>query len=115
MDRAEVRGEAGRRGVVDLGAHDVAGQQVGGALDPAERPAHRVREGRRRGGLGQAGYRLEEDVAAGQQADEQGLLQPALADHLAAEGLRQPLQRVTRPRHLVGAQDGSDGCSTASS
>ena len=46
-------------------------------------------------------------MAAGQQADEQGLLQPALADHLAAEGLRQPLQRVTRPRHLVGAQDES--------
>ena len=48
-------------------------------------------------------------MAAGQQGDEQRLLQPALADDLAAERLRQPLQRVSRPRHLVGAQDGSGG------
>ena len=100
---------AGRRRVVDLGADDVAGQQVGRALDPAERPAHGVGQRRRGGRLGQAGDAFEEDVAAGQQADEQRLLQPALTDDLAAERLRQPLQRVARPRHLVGAQDGSGG------
>ena len=100
---------AGRRRVVDLGADDVAGQQVGRALDPAERPAHGVGQRRRGGRLGQAGDALEEDVAAGQQADEQRLLQPALTHDLAAERLRQPLQRVSRPRHLVGAQDGSGG------
>ena len=82
--RAELDVEAFGAAAVDAGADDVGRQQVGRELDAGERAADDV--GERLGGerLGEAGHRLEQAVAAGQQADEQPLEQPALADdHLA--------------------------------
>ena len=66
--------------VVDLGADDVARQQVGRALDADERGADRTGERRRRRRLGQPGHALEQDVALGEQRDEQARAQPFLAD-----------------------------------
>lgn len=85
MDRTQPGLELGGAHVVDLGAHDVAGEQVGSALDSFERAADGAREGGCRGRLGQAGHRFEQDVAAGEQPEQQGLVQSHLADDALLE------------------------------
>ena len=70
-DRAPADPELARLEVVDGGADDVRGEQVGGELDPAVGQVEGPGEGLREQGLGHAGDALEEDVAP----DRQG--QPA--------------------------------------
>ena len=78
--RAELGVEGAGVGAVDPGADEVAGHEVGRELDPAERRVERVGEGPDRQRLGQAGHALEQQVAAGQQRDEDPLQHLVLAD-----------------------------------
>ena len=81
--------------VVDHGADQVGGQQVGGELEAGEAGVERAGEGLDREGLGQSGHAFEQDVAVAEQADEQAVDQPFLADedvaHFVFHGLIQPL------------------------
>ncbi len=82
--------------VVDLGADDVARQQVGRALDPRELGADGLRERRRRERLRQARHALEEHVPFGQQRDQQRRTDPLLADDPARPRGGDPVDRVDR-------------------
>ena len=66
--------------VEDRGAGDVGGEEVGGELDPAELEAHRLGEGARDQGLGQAREVLDQHVAAGEDPDQQQVEGIPLAD-----------------------------------
>jgi len=68
---------------VDQIAHDVGGQQVGRELDAAEARLHRRRKRAHGKGFGKAGHTFEQDVAVGEQTDEQALDQLFLADNHA--------------------------------
>ncbi len=57
--------------LVDLGAEDVAGQQVGRALDAPKYAMDGVGDHAGRGGLGQAGNTLDQQMAPGEQAYQQ--------------------------------------------
>ena len=63
--------------VVDLGADDVGRQEVGRELDAAEAEAQTLRQRADGQRLGQAGHAFQQDVAAGEQADEQTIQQRA--------------------------------------
>jgi hypothetical protein len=69
----------------DHGADDVARQQVGRELDALELHAEGGAQGLDQQRLGQAGHALEEDVAAGQEGDEEPLDRGVLADHGLAD------------------------------
>ncbi len=69
-----------RLGIVDLGADDVGRQHVGGELDREKRTRRALGEGFDRQGLGQAGHAFEQDMAVGEQPDDQPFDQVALAD-----------------------------------
>ena len=87
--------------VVDLRADHVGRQQVGRELDARERRVDDLGERAHRERLGEAGHALEQDVAAGEQADEQPLDHRVLADDPAGHFLEDALhgQRLGR---LVG-------------
>ena len=104
VHRAELGLERAGVLVVDLRADDVAGQQVGRALDAVEAAADGLRDRLGGGRLGQARDALEEHVATRQQGDEQGLLQPRLADDLRGERGRDGLDGLAGPVQLVGRQ-----------
>ena len=85
---AEHRTELGveRAGVrtVDPRAHEVAGDEVRGELDASERGVQGVRQRPDRQGLGQARHALEQEVAAGEERDQDALEHLVLAhDHAA--------------------------------
>ena len=83
-DRTLLGGELARLLVVDQGPDDVRGQQVRRELDALKLGADHVGESLDGQGLGQAGHALQQDVAVGQQRNQQPLQHPALAhDHLA--------------------------------
>ena len=65
--------------VVDVGADDVGGQQVGRALHARELAVERARERARERGLADARVVLDEHVALGQQRDED------VVEHLVAD------------------------------
>ena len=65
---------------VDARPDEVGRHQVRGELDALERPAEDLGEGLDGQGLGQTGHALEEEVAAGQEADEDSLEHLVLAD-----------------------------------
>ena len=67
-------------GIVNLGADDIGGKHVGGELEPGEFDVKAIGEGFDREGLGQARDAFEEDVAVGQQANDQAFDQVSLAD-----------------------------------
>src|ERR1035441_10471317 len=75
----------GRPLVVQRGADHVGGQQVRGELDAGEVQAEHARERPRDEGLAQSGQVFEQDVAAGQDADQHKLQGPAAADDRALE------------------------------
>ena len=79
-DRALAGGEGGVFGVVDEGANDIGGEEVGGEGDAVELEAEGVGEGLDGGGFGEAGDAFEEDVAAGDEADEEAVDEAFLAD-----------------------------------
>src|SRR4051794_36374979 len=68
------------RSTVDPDADEVAGHEVRGELDPAERGVEDVGQGLDRQGLGEARNALEEEMAARQQGDEDPLEHGVLAD-----------------------------------
>ena len=65
---------------VDAGADEVGGQEVGRELEAGEGAAADPGEGLADEGLGQAGHALEQAVAARQEAHDQALDGPVLAD-----------------------------------
>jgi hypothetical protein len=105
--RPELGVEAPAVGAVDAGPDEVRRDEVGGELDAAERPAEDFGERLQRQRLGEPRDPLQQDVAAGEQADEQALEHRVLPDDHASD-LRQRLaqagaglvgerQRVVRP------------------
>ena len=74
---AQHRAELGieRAGVraIDARADEIGGHEVGGELHPAEGPAEHLRGGLDRQRLGEPGDALQQQVAAGEQADEHPL------------------------------------------
>ena len=78
--RAELGVEGAAVRAVDARADQVAGDEVRGELDPAERGMEDVGERLDREGLGEAGDALEEEMAAGEEGDEHPLEHRVLAD-----------------------------------
>ena len=77
---------------------DVGRQEVGRELDAGERGVDDLRQRAHRQGLGEAGDALEQDVAAGQQADEEpldhGVLPHDPAGHFLEDALHGQLGRL---------------------
>ena len=76
----EGRGEVTRALVVDARADEVGRHEVGRELDAVELPADDLGDGADRQRLRQAGHAFDEDVAAGEQGDDDALQQRFLAD-----------------------------------
>ena len=76
--------------VEDVGADQVGGQQVGGALKPRVLGVDRAGERTGQGRLADPRVVLDQDVAVGEQGDQQ------VADDLVAD-LDRPLQVVPQP------------------
>ncbi|SIL98130.1 Uncharacterised protein [Mycobacteroides abscessus subsp. abscessus] len=70
MHRAELGLERALCGIEDLGADDIAGQQVGGALDAAELRLNGIRDSPCRSGFGQPRHALQQHVTTGEQTDQ---------------------------------------------
>ncbi len=121
-DRSERDLELAGRLVVDAGAEDVGGHQVGGELHPVEVPADRLGQRFHRERLGQAGHALDQDVPAGEQRHDHPFEQQVLAhdglldlvEHLldrageagrtrrrSSSGCRLPACSSVRPRSWV--------------
>ncbi len=66
--------------VEDHGADHIGRQQIGRELDPGERGVDDLGQGPHRERLGQPGHPFEQDVAAGEQPDQQPLDHRLLAD-----------------------------------
>jgi len=79
-DGSAVGRELAVLGLEDHGADDVARQQVGGELDALELDPEGSAEGLDEEGLSQAGHALEEDMAVGEEGNEQALDGGILAD-----------------------------------
>ena len=79
--------------VVDPRADEVGRDEVGRELDPLELAADRLGEGLDGHRLGQAGHAFDEDVAAGEQRDDQPLQQVVLADDDLLHLVQQALHR----------------------
>jgi hypothetical protein len=103
VHRPQLRDEGAFGGVVNLRPNDVAGQQVRGALDPAEFCADGFGHCLRGGGLGESRDTFQQDVPAGQQAHQQRFAEPRLAHHLgvkAAGYIRHDLQCACQSRRF---------------
>jgi len=72
--------EGGGLGVEDHGPDQVGGEQVRRELDPLEVQVQHLGQRAHRHALGQAGHALDEDVAAGEQSDEEAVEQLLLPD-----------------------------------
>ena len=79
-------------------ADHVGGQQVRRELDALEGRVDRLGERADGQRLGEAGHALEEDVAAGQQADQQALDHRVLPDDALAQLLRDPFRELAAGR-----------------
>ena len=107
-DRAFARGEAAGLRIVNLRADDVGGQHVRRELQAREFHVHAVRQRFHGERLGQAGHAFEEDVAVGQQADDEPLGQIILADDDLAEFVEQRVREGAG--FLDRFVDGVDSC-----
>ena len=107
-DRAFARGEAAGLRIVNLRADDVGGQHVRRELQAREFDVHAVGQRFHGKRFGQAGHAFEQDVAVGQQADDQPLGQIILADDDLAEFVKQRVREGTR--FLDRFVDGVDSC-----
>ncbi len=87
-DRAGLEFEAPVLRAPDLGAGQVGRQQVGRELHAREVRLQPRGQRADRGGLGQAGRAFDQQVAVGQQRDQQALDQRGLADDLRATAPR---------------------------
>ena len=79
-DRAWAHVERAGGGSVDLGTGQVSRQEVRCELDSAERQIKGLRQGADGPGLGEPGHALDQDVAAGQERDDQAFQERSLAD-----------------------------------
>jgi hypothetical protein len=79
-DRAERGVEFARLLVVDAGADQSGGNQVGCELDALKLAANRFGQGLDRHGLGQTRHAFDQDVPARQQGDDQSFQQKVLSD-----------------------------------
>lgn len=86
-------GELAGLGLEDHGAHDVGREEVGGELDALELDAESGAEALDEEGFGEAGHALEQDMAIGQERNEQALDDIGLAD----DGLVDFLMKFLRP------------------
>ena len=84
-DRPLAGGEATVAGAVDHRADQVGGQEVGRELDAPEVRRDGLRQRLHGERLGEARHPLEEDVASGQETDQQAVDQVALADDHRAD------------------------------
>ena len=107
-DRAFARGEAAGLRIVNLRADDVGGQHVRRELQAREFHADARGHGFHGESLGQAGHAFEQDVAVGQQADDQPLGEILLADDDLAEFVKQRMRE--RARFLDRFVNGVDSC-----
>ncbi len=88
-DRAGHEFEAAFLRAPDLGTGQVGRQQVRGELDAGEISFQARGQRTDGGGLGQAGGTFDQQVAVGQQGDQQALDQRSLADDLGRQGISQ--------------------------
>ncbi len=95
--RAELHVELLARAAVDARAGDVGREQVGGELDPGERPTSGFGQCADREGLRQSRRTFQQAVPTGHQRDEESLDHPLLADDHAS----QLHQRSFETRRLV--------------
>ena len=79
-DRAALHGVFAGLRIVDERAHDVGRQQVGRELDAREVGVDGLRERAHGQRLREAGHAFEEDVAVGEEADQQAIDEVLLAD-----------------------------------
>ncbi|MOA15089.1 hypothetical protein D3C78_1352290 [compost metagenome] len=93
-DRPLLEHEAGGFRAVDLGAGDVRRQQVGGELDAMEVGLQAGGQILDRLGLGQAGRAFDQQMAVGEQGDQQAFDQLLLTENLGGKVLAQGNQRV---------------------
>jgi hypothetical protein len=100
-DRPQFDAELARLVVEDARADQIGGHQIGGELDAAEGAADHLGQRLDRHRLGQAGHALEQDVAAGQQGDQQPLQQAVLAHDQALEFEEHVLHHGRRVAHGV--------------
>ncbi len=84
-DGAEAGGEGAVFGVIDHGANDIGGEEVGGELDALEFGLDGGGEGADGEGFGEAGNAFEEDVAIGEESDEEAIDEVILTDEDAAD------------------------------
>ncbi len=80
-----MRGEGAALGGKDHGAHDIARQEVGRELDSLALDAEGGAEGAHEQGLGEAGHALEQDVAVGEEGEEEAFDDFILADDGAGD------------------------------
>ena len=80
-DRAVAVDEFAGRGVKQAAAGDVAGEQVGGELDPAEIAADAFGQGLRHQRLADAGHVFDQQMLAGQERDDAQPHDFGLAQH----------------------------------
>ncbi len=107
--RAQLDVEGLGGAAVDAGADDVGGHQVGGELDAGEGAADDRGEGLDRERLGQAGHALEQHVAPGEQADEEALDGPVLADDDLLDLEERLLEQGGLGRAIGGGGAGLEG------
>ena len=78
-----------------------AGQQVGRELDAVKGGMDGGGQGADAHGLGQTGHAFEQDVAVGQQPDQQPVHQLLLADDDPADLRAEPADPASRGLHLL--------------
>ncbi len=98
----------------DLGTGEVGRKQVGRELHAGEIRLQARGQRADGAGLGQAGRTLDEEMAVGQQGDQQAIDQGRLADDLGRQGLAQVAEGIVQAGQIVAAAvhgvlgDGSD-------
>ncbi len=95
-----VHGELTGLDVVHLGAHQVRRQQVGRELDARKAGLDGLGHGLDQQGLGQAGHAFQQDVAVGQQRDQDALDHGLLPHHDGVDVGQEVVQKERLPLHL---------------
>ena len=86
-DRTLLEGEAGGFRAVDLGAGDIRREQIRGELDAMELAFDAFGQLLDRLGLGQTRCAFDQQMAVGEQGDQQALDKLVLAENLGGEKL----------------------------
>ena len=108
-DRAGLEFEAAVLRAPDLGAGQVGRQQVGRELDAGEIGLQPRGQRADRAGLGQAGRAFDQQVAVGQQRDQQALDQRRLPDDLGRQRGAQRAEGIVQAGDCVAAAGAGSG------